>query len=33
MCDLRDLVGLTELLVSAIRRIDTNFSLDRDLYT
>ncbi|MGI6851424.1 M42 family metallopeptidase [Mesorhizobium sp. 1B3] len=33
MCDLRDLVGLTELLVSAIRRIDSNFSLDRDLYT
>jgi len=33
MCDLRDLEGLTRLLIAGIRRIDKNFSLDRDLYT
>nr|WP_245432856.1 M20/M25/M40 family metallo-hydrolase [Mesorhizobium loti] len=33
MCDLRDLEGLTRLLVAGIRRIDSKFSLDRDLYT
>lgn len=33
MCDLRDLEELTKLLVSAIRRINSSFSLDRDLYT
>jgi putative aminopeptidase FrvX len=33
MCDLRDLEGLTKLLVSAIRRISPSFSLDRDHYT
>ncbi|WP_094542191.1 M42 family metallopeptidase [Brucella grignonensis] len=33
MCDLRDLEGLTTLLVEAISRIDSEFNLDRDLYT
>ena len=33
MCDLRDLEGLTKLLVSVIRRVTPSFSLDRDLYT
>lgn len=33
MCDLRDLEGLAKLLVAGIRRIDSKFSLDRDLYT
>ena len=33
LCDLRDLEGLARLLVAALRRIDTTFSLDRDLYT
>lgn len=32
VCDLRDLAGLTTLLVEALRRIDRNFSLDRDDY-
>jgi putative aminopeptidase FrvX len=32
MCDLGDLEGLTRLLVAALRRIDRNFSLDRDDY-
>lgn len=30
MCDLRDLVGLAELLLAAVPLIDGNFSLDRD---
>jgi putative aminopeptidase FrvX len=30
VCDLADLVGLTELLVAALPRIDQKFSLDRD---
>ncbi len=33
LCDLRDLENLTRLLIAAIRRIDGEFSLDRDLYT
>ena len=33
VCDLGDLQSLTDLLVSAIRRIDAGFSLDRDRYT
>ncbi len=32
VCDLRDLEGLTMLLVEAIRNIDADFSLDRDDY-
>ena len=32
VCDLSDLVGLTQLLVEGIRRIDRDFSLDRDDY-
>ena len=32
VCDLRDLEGLTTLLVTAIRKIDAGFSLDRDDY-
>jgi len=31
-CDLNDLVGLTALCVEGIRRIDTQFNLDRDDY-
>lgn len=31
-CDIGDLVGLTQLCVEAIRRIDAGFSLDRDDY-
>jgi putative aminopeptidase FrvX len=31
-CDVGDLVGLVTLCVEAIRRIDANFSLDRDDY-
>jgi putative aminopeptidase FrvX len=30
VCDLDDLVGLTELIVVSLPRIDTKFSLDRD---
>jgi putative aminopeptidase len=30
VCDLRDLVGLTRLIVAALPRIDAEFSLDRD---
>ena len=33
MCDPADLVGLTQLLVAGIARIDEKFSLDRDRYT
>lgn len=33
VCDIGDLAALTRLLTSAIRRIDRDFSLDRDLYT
>ena len=33
VCDLNDLVQLAELLIAAIAKIDTNFSLDRDDYT
>lgn len=33
VCDLNDLVGLTELVVGAIRRIGVDFPLDRDVYT
>jgi len=32
LCDLRDLEALTKLLVNGIRRIDGDFSLDRDHY-
>jgi len=32
VCDLGDLEGLTRLLVAALRRIDADFSLDRDDY-
>ena len=32
VCDLSDLVGLTQLLVEGIRRIDRDLSLDRDDY-
>jgi putative aminopeptidase FrvX len=32
VCDLADLEGLTRLLVAALRRIDAQFSLDRDDY-
>ena len=32
VCDLSDLVGLSDLLVKAIARIDRAFSLDRDDY-
>jgi putative aminopeptidase FrvX len=32
MCDVRDLEGLTQLLISGLRRINTEFNLDRDLY-
>ena len=32
VCDLADLESLTRLLVSALRRIDAGFSLDRDDY-
>jgi putative aminopeptidase FrvX len=32
VCDLGDLAGLTTLLVEGLRRIDRNFSLDRDDY-
>jgi putative aminopeptidase FrvX len=32
VCDLGDLVGLTHLLVKGIERIDSAFSLDRDVY-
>jgi putative aminopeptidase FrvX len=32
VCDLSDLEGLTRLLVAALRRIDADFSLDRDDY-
>jgi putative aminopeptidase FrvX len=31
-CDVNDLVGLTQLVVEGIRRIDSGFSLDRDDY-
>ena len=30
VCDLNDLVGLTELLIGALKRIGPNFSLERD---
>ena len=30
MCDLNDLVGLSDLLIAAIGRIDEKFSLDRE---
>ena len=30
VCDLNDLVGLTELLIGTLENIDPNFSLDRD---
>ena len=30
VCDLNDLVGLTELLIGALKKIDSNFSLERD---
>ena len=33
MCDLRDLEALTKLLIAAIRRVDADFSLNRDDYT
>lgn len=33
VCDLNDLTALTRLLISALARIDTGFSLDRDDYT
>lgn len=32
VCDLNDLVGLTDLIVAALSGIDANFSLDRDEY-
>ena len=32
VCDLRDLEGLTTVLVEGIGRIDAGFSLDRDDY-
>jgi putative aminopeptidase FrvX len=32
VCDLADLEGLTRLLVASLRRIDAQFSLDRDDY-
>jgi putative aminopeptidase len=32
VCDLADLEGLTRLLVASLRRIDADFSLDRDDY-
>ena len=31
-CDLNDLVGLTELCVAGLRRIDARLSLERDDY-
>ena len=33
VCDPADLVGLTQLLIAGIARIDEKFSLDRDRYT
>ena len=30
ICDLNDLVGITQLLIGAIEKIDSNFSLERD---
>ena len=33
LCDLNDLVALTQLLVAALARIDPDYSLDRDDYT
>jgi putative aminopeptidase FrvX len=32
VCDLADLAALTDLLLAALGRIDSNFSLDRDDY-
>ncbi|MBI4922748.1 MAG: M20/M25/M40 family metallo-hydrolase [Devosia nanyangense] len=32
VCDLGDLVGLTQLVIEGLRRIDSRFSLDRDHY-
>ncbi len=32
VCDLSDLVGLTQLLIEGLRRIGPGFSLDRDDY-
>jgi putative aminopeptidase FrvX len=33
VCDLADLESCTQLLIAAVKRIDTAFSLDRDDYT
>ena len=30
VCDLNDLVGLTQLLIGALEKVDPKFSLERD---